>query len=187
MAKTMKVCAAVAICSTAICIALYAHTHMELFLIAAITLGTTSYHLAMRLLVGTVIHFLLHNQVNYQAKWFEVSAIEKTLYKKLRVQKWKAKMPTYDPGSFDRKRHSWDEIAQAMCQAELVHEGIIVLSFLPVLAAIPFGALWVFLITSVMAACIDMIFVIMQRYNRPRILKLMAKSGKNGPGNGGPV
>ena len=87
-------------------------------------------------------------------------------------------MPTYQPELFSPKEHTWDEIAQAMCQAELVHEIIIVLSFVPILAAIPFGALFVFVITSVLAACYDAMFVIMQRYNRPRILKLIKKTEK---------
>lgn len=179
MAKTMKACAVISFVFTAICATLYGYTYAECFLVAAITAGTTFYHFAMRLLVGTVLQQTLQNHVNYHAKWFQVSALEKTLYKKLKVRKWKGKLPTYDPKAFDRTLHSWDEIAQAMCQAELVHEGIIVLSFLPVLTAIPYGALWVFVITSVLAASIDALFVILQRYNRPRILKLIAASTKN--------
>jgi hypothetical protein len=89
-------------------------------------------------------------------------------------------MPTYDPESFDSRLRTWDEIAGAMCQAELVHEVIILLSFLPILASIPFGALPVFAITSVLAACYDGMFVIMQRYNRPRIVKLVEKAEKRG-------
>lgn len=85
-------------------------------------------------------------------------------------------MATYDPSCFDSKIHTWDEIAQAMCQAELVHELIILFSFLPIFTAIPFGALPIFVITSVLAACFDAMFVIMQRYNRPRVLKLIDKS-----------
>ena len=84
-------------------------------------------------------------------------------------------MATYDPSCFDNRIHSWDEIAQAMCQAEVVHEVNVVLSFVPILAAIPFGALWVFVITSVLAACYDGMFVVMQRYNRPRVIRLVKK------------
>ena len=64
--------------------------------------------------------------------------------------------------------HTWDEIAQAMCQAELVHETIVVLSFLPVAASVWFGAAAVFLVTSLAAAAFDLMFVMMQRYNRGR-------------------
>jgi hypothetical protein len=182
MAKTMKMCTGILIGLTVLCAVLYGYTRMELFCVSAITLGTAAYHFAMRLAFGTVMHLLLRNRVDYRAKWFQVSAAEKKLYKKLNVQKWKAKMPTYAPDTFDRKRHSWDEIAQAMCQAELVHEGIIVLSFVPVLGAISFGAVWVFVITSFLAACIDLAFVIMQRYNRPRVLKTIEKTAAGSTG-----
>lgn len=176
MAKTMKLCAAVSIGLTLLCVVLYGFTHTGFFRVLAISFGTAAYHFAMRLAVGTGIHLLLRNHVNYRARWFQVSEGEKKLYKKLNVQKWKAKMPTYDPESFDPKRHSWDALAQAMCQAELVHEAIILLSFVPVFAAIPFGAFWVFMITSLLSACIDAAFVIMQRYNRPRLLRLLSRS-----------
>ena len=54
-------------------------------------------------------------------------------------------MPTYDASAFSHREHSWDEIAQAACQSELVHETNIALSFLPVLASKWFGACYVFL------------------------------------------
>ena len=60
-----------------------------------------------------------------------------------------------------------------MCQAEIVHEIIIVLSFVPIIFSIWFGELLVFIITSVISALIDSIFVMLQRYNRSRIIKLI--------------
>jgi len=60
-----------------------------------------------------------------------------------------------------------------MCQSELVHETIVMLSFLPILASTWFGSIGVFIITSMLGAFIDMIFVIMQRYNRPRIIEIV--------------
>ena len=49
-----------------------------------------------------------------------------------------------------------------------------VLSFLPVFAGIKFGAYPVFIITSIVSAGMDLIFVIMQRYNRQRIMRILA-------------
>jgi len=88
-------------------------------------------------------------------------------------------MPAYDPELFSTQNHTWDEIVQAMCQAELVHETIVVLSFLPIMLTIWWGEFWVFLITSVFAALIDLSFVMMQRYNRPRLLRLIKRNRKN--------
>jgi hypothetical protein len=82
-------------------------------------------------------------------------------------------LPTYDPAAFDIKQHAWDEIAGAMCQAELVHETIAVFSFLPMIASKWFGATLVFALTSVVTALFDLSFAMMQRYNRPRVLKLI--------------
>lgn len=175
MAKKMKLIALLTTAVTILCAALYINTENGLLLTFAITFGTTSYHLLMRLLVGFSVNLLLKNHVDYRRKWFRVSSSEQKLYNKIKVKNWKGKMATYDPDSFDSRIHTWDEIAQATCQAELVHEVIIVLSFIPVFASACFGALSAFIITSVLAACYDAMFVIMQRYNRPRIIKIIEK------------
>ncbi len=81
-------------------------------------------------------------------------------------------MPTYNPQSFSNKKHTWNEIAQAMCQSELVHETNVIFSFVPIIATKWFGSFYVFFITSICGAIFDLIFVIMQRYNRPRVIKI---------------
>lgn len=141
----------------------------------AITFATCFYHFAMRLLVGFVLDRAMGNRADYRKKWYQLHPLEVRLYRFLRVKQWKGRMPSYDPSVFDPKLHSWEEIAQAMCQAEVVHEVIILLSFLPLLAAIPFGSFSVFLCTSLLAALYDLCFVMMQRFNRPRIIKFVKK------------
>lgn len=179
MAKTMKAIALVSALITMLCTVLYRNMKTGLFLALTVTFGTTFYHFVMRLLVGWTINLILHNHVDYRAGWFRVHSFEQKIYKALSIKKWKGKMPTYDPSFFDCRLHTWDEIAQATCQAELVHEVIILLSFVPILASIPFGAFWVFVITSILAACLDAVFVILQRYNRPRIIQLIEHAEKN--------
>ena len=175
MARVMKISAASALLLTVLCSAAYfagAHLAMPF----AITFGTCFYHFAMRLLVGHILNRKMRNRADYRKRWYQLRDFEMPLYQVLRVKKWKGKMPSYTPEVFDPTKHSWQEIAQAMCQAELVHEVIAVFSFLPLLAAIPFGAFWVFLITSVLSALFDLSFAIMQRYNRPRILRFIEKA-----------
>ena len=87
-------------------------------------------------------------------------------------------MPTYDASLFDPRVHTWEEIAQAMCQAELVHETIAVLGFVPILAGRWFGATVVFVVTSVIAAIVELGFVVMQRYNRQRVIMMLRRAGK---------
>ena len=147
----------------------------ELLLSFAITAGTTTYHFVMRLLVGYIYDWRMHNRANYERRWFQPLRLEAGLYRFLRVKAWKGRMPSYDPTLFSHELHSWHEIAQAMCQAELVHETIVLLSFLPVFAVRWFGAEAVFWCTSAAAALFDLLFVVMQRYNRPRVVRLAQK------------
>lgn len=141
----------------------------------AITFGTIAYHFLMRLIIGSVIGLIMKNKADYTRKWYQCREWEKSLYNHLNIKKWKHTMPTYEPEYFDPRKHSWDEIAQAMCQAEIVHEWIIVFSFLPILFSVWFGATVVFVLTSVFAAAFDLIFVMMQRYNRLRIVRLIER------------
>lgn len=178
MAKIMKTCALVTTLATVLCALLHSYLQMDLLLTLTLTFGTTAYHFVMRLLVGWTVDRIFRNRLPCRAGWFRVRPFEQKLYSALKLKKWKAHIPTYDPSLFDRRLHSWEEIAQASCQAELVHEGIMVLSLLPILAAIPFGEFWVFFITSLLAACLDALFVILQRYNRPRLLNLINRQAK---------
>ena len=160
--------------------ALYKVTSIDILLPLAITLGTASYHFIMRLLVGLAFNQIMRNRADYTKSWYQVSNFENRIYKELNVKKWKNRMPTYDASLFDVKVHSLQEIVQAMCQAELVHETIVVLSFVPIVAGVWFGAYPVFVITSALAAMLDLMFVMIQRYNRQRVIKLMKyKDGKS--------
>ena len=74
--------------------------------------------------------------------------------------------------------HTWEEIAGAMCQSEVVHSIIVVLCFVPILATLIWGTFWVFFITSILSAVVESLFVIMQRYNRPRVIRMIEKERK---------
>ncbi len=164
------------IISAAACAAaaiVYAVFGISLFLTLAITSGTICYHLAMRLAVGAVGSAALNGNINLGNSMFRERGFEKKLYKKLNVKSWKRKMPTYNPEDFALGTHSLKEIAETMCVSELTHWTNVILSFVPILFSGVFGAFWVFVITSSAAAVFDLCFVIMQRYNRPRIMRIM--------------
>ena len=144
----------------------------------AITCGTIFYHFAMRLAVGYTINGIFHDQMDHTKRWFRVSALEQKFYKMLRVKKWKSRVPTYNPQTFQLEHHSLTEILQATCQSEIVHETIMVLSFVPIIFSLWFGALGVFLGTSCAACLYDSMFVIIQRYNRPRLFWLVQKEAE---------
>ena len=173
MAKIVKGIAAFSLAATVILAISYKVTSSGILLPLAITSGTIAYHFVMRLMVGLAFHATMRNKADYRKRWYQVSKREMAVYEKLKVKQWKRRMPTYDPALFDPRLHTWEEIVQAMCQAELVHETIAVLSFLPILAGIWFGEYPVFIVTSVLSAACDRVFVIMQRYNRQRVTKLL--------------
>lgn len=173
MVKFLKAAPVVFLAGTIAAVVFYQRTSSEIWLTFAITFGTTTYHFIMRWVVAFIYNSIMHNKADYRKRRYRVSEAEKKFYEKLRVKKWKKFMPTYNPCLFDPKQRTWDEIAQATCQAELGHETIAVLSFVPILAGRWLGGYPAFVITSVLAAMFDMIFVIMQRFNRQRILKLI--------------
>ena len=175
MAKIMKFIAGFSCFLTLLSTLIYHKFHSGIMLTLSITFGTIAYHFCIRLLIGLIFNTVMRNRADYTKKWFQPTKAEEKLYRLLRVKKWKGKMPTYNSSFFDSDAHTLDEIAQAMCQAELVHETIIVFSFLPIIASVWAGELPVFIITSVLAALFDSLFVIMQRYNRPRIVRLIKK------------
>nr|WP_316625637.1 hypothetical protein [uncultured Ruminococcus sp.] len=118
MPKIMKTVAVAAPVLTAVFAVLYQFFPLGVYLSLAITFGTIAYHFVMRLIVGLIYHVTMRNRANYNAAYFRQRSWEKKLYQALHVKQWKGKMPTYSPENFDPTRHSWDEIAQAMCQAE---------------------------------------------------------------------
>ena len=145
------------------------------WLACTISFGTTAYHFVMRLAVGYLLPKLTNYDFDYHHFWFQPRKWEPVFYKKLQVRKWKGKIPTYAPSQFSLEHQSLYRVIQNMCGAELVHEIIMVFSFLPLLAVSVWGELPVFLITSLLAALFDSIFVIAQRYNRPRVVRIYEK------------
>lgn len=175
MAKRIIIASAVFVSLTAAFFILYFMTQNAFVLTMGIVCGTFSYHFLMRLAVGKCVDMRLHNHVDYQKRWFRLHGWEEKFYRFLRVKKWKKYIPTFAPDAFSLEKRSLEEIVEATCQAELVHEIIMLLSFVPLLFSIPFGAFFVFLGTSVGSALLDSVFVILQRYNRPRLIKLLER------------
>ena len=177
-AKTIKISTIILVVLTVFFTLIHQCSPNIVILSIAITFGTISYHFLMRLAVGYVVNGIFHNRFNYKRKWFQEKKFEKRVYEVLRVKKWKDKMPTFAPEMLDLKVHTWEEIAGALCQSEVVHSIIVVLCFVPILATLIWGTFWVFFITSILSAVVESLFVIMQRYNRPRVIRMIEKERK---------
>lgn len=169
MRRTMIAVTLVSLSGTLLFGILYCYLGAGIFLSMAVTFGTVSYHFCVRFLTAFVINSIFRNQMNFERRWFHTTRLEQSLYRRLRVKQWKDRMPTYLPGTFQINRHSIESAAKAMCQSEVIHELNAIFSFVPILFTAFFGAFWVFFLTSVSAAAFDLLFVMMQRFNRPRL------------------
>lgn len=146
----------------------------------AVSLLTLFYHIAMRLAVGETVTVIFRNKSFPQDRLgFRLYKFEDGLYRKMNVKRWKNHVITAKPEQFDLNLVSPEELLHNVMQAELVHRIIMALSFIPLLLIIPFGAAPVFIVTSAASCAADSIFVIIQRYNRPRVLRYISyKKGK---------
>lgn len=153
---------------------LYRSSRQSRMLSLAVSLLTFFYHLAMRLTVGETVTVLYRNKSFPQNRLgFRLYSFEEGLYRKLKVRKWEKHIITAKPEQFDLNLVGPEELLHNVMQAELVHRIIMVLSFAPLLLIIPFGAPWAFILTSAAASFSDGIFVIVQRYNRPKVMRYL--------------
>lgn len=153
----------------------YGNMHRtETLLWIGITAFTIMYHFWVRIIMGNVSK-LFKKHLNYKQWWFKEKGFEKGLYKFLRVKEWKGKALTYNPESFSLKEHSLEEIANTMVKSEIDHWINEVISLSTLLFIIPWGGTWAFVISAIVAMIFDSQFIIIQRYNRPRVLKLLGK------------
>ena len=135
---------------------------------------TIMYHFWVRIIMGNVSK-LFKKHINYKQWWFKERKFEKGFYKFLHVKEWKDKALTYNPESFSLKEHSLEEIVNTMAKSEVDHWINEVISLSTLLFAIPWGKFWLFLISAIVAMIFDSQFIIIQRYNRPRIVKILEK------------
>jgi len=135
---------------------------------------TIMYHFWVRIIMGNVSK-LFKKHINYKQWWFKEKSFEKSLYKFLRVKEWKGKALTYNPESFSLKEHSLEEIANTMVKSEIDHWINEVISLSTLLFIIPWGGVWAFVISAIAAMIFDSQFIVIQRYNRPRVLKILEK------------
>lgn len=157
-----------------VCFALYYGNIYKngIILWIGITAFTIMYHLWSRIIWGNITKLF---NLNYKQWFFKERNFEKKLYKLLRVKNWKGKVLTYNPELFSLKDYSLKEIANTMTKAETDHWINELISLSTLLFAIAWGHLWIFLVTAIAAMLFDSQFIVIQRYNRPRIVRILEK------------
>lgn len=130
------------------------------------------YHLWMRIIMGNVSKLFT---IRYTQWWFQETKFEKKLYKTLRVKNWKNKALTYNPELYSVKNRSLEEIANTTAKSETDHWINVGISLSTILFSLIWGAFWISLLTAILAILFDSQFIIIQRYNRPRLLRLIKR------------
>lgn len=146
----------------------------EVVLWVGVVAFTIMYHLWVRIIMGNITN-IFKDKIKYTDWWFKERKFEKKLYKLLKVKKWKGKALTYNPELFSLKEHSLEEIAHAMTKAETDHWINEIISLSTILFGIIWGHIWLFIASAIVAMIFDCQFIVIQRYNRPRILKFLEK------------
>lgn len=182
----MYVVIAVCVLITAVAFVLYygGVVRSSVLLWTGVTAFTVMYHFWMRIILGNVTKLF---RIHSGQRWFREHGFEKHLYKLLRVRKWKEKVLTYDPSAFSVKDHTLEEIANTMSKAETDHWVNELISLSTLLFAIPWGAFWIFFGTAIFAMLFDAQFIVVQRYNRPRVLKHLERKRRRAAAEGGAV
>lgn len=149
----------------------------SIILWTGITAFTIMYHFWVRIIMGNVSK-LFRKYINYKQWWFKEKKFEKNLYKFLKVKDWKGKALTYNPEQFSLKENSLEDIINTMTKSEVDHWINEIISLSTILFSIPWGEFWIFFITAIAAMIFDSQFIIIQRYNRPRVLKILERNKK---------
>ena len=133
---------------------------------------TVVYHFKGRLIMGELTKKW---NIRYDHPFFRERRFERRLYKLLRVRAWRDKVLTYDPSAFDVKTRTYSEIAYAMSKAEVDHWINELISLSTLTFGLIWGEMWIFALTCAAAMLFDAQFILVQRYNRPTVVRLIKK------------
>lgn len=128
------------------------------------------YHFWTRLIMGAVSK---HWKITYKHKFFRPLPFEKKLYKLLRVRKWRDRVLTFNPDEFLLSKRTLPEIANTMAKAEVDHWVNEIISITAIFFSLIWGMFPIFLITSIAAMLFDAQFIVVQRFNRPKVVRLI--------------
>ena len=145
-------------------------------------------HLGITLLFTELPKGLRKRIFNSKNKFFKVSKKEMRFYKKIRLPKWKDKLPQFNP-RFNKKElpetvtdEYIEEFIYVTCKAESIHYTAIVLGYLSIFLTTltPNVELWLAVHTFFGFVCLfcNLPFSMIQRYNRHRLLSFLRAKQK---------
>lgn len=155
--------------------ALFVRSHNSAMLVIGIICLNASFQLISRLLIGSICEGVFENGINSSAEWFRTTELEERFYGFMGIKHLKKNLPRFERTDFSLRTQSIQDIIDAGCEIEAEHEICIGAAFLGMLLAIPFGYVWIFALVAFGAAVYDLVFVAVQRYNRPRLETVQMK------------
>lgn len=173
---TMLIIWLVNILATCLCLYFYINVGAVYICYAAIVFGSVAAHFLIMYISAPIVFLVFQKKYKYDSFWFRQKGFEKKLYKSLRVKEWKTKLPAYNSKEYSLQCNDMETIIYNMCHAEVVHEVIMLASYLPVLFGKIFSNYWLIIALSFVFSCTHLSFVIIQRYNRPRIIRIYEKT-----------
>ncbi len=129
-------------------------------------------HFIIMFISAPIVTIAFKKNFNYNSFWFAPKKFEKGLYDFLKVKSWKTLFPSYNDNEYSPKIHSYKEIIMNMCHAETVHWVILFASYIPLIFYKIIDKHVLLIITCVFFSFCHLPFIIIQRYNRPRVIKL---------------
>lgn len=173
--QTLYIISSIALILMFAFLTLFVNTHTEAFLVIGLIAFCVCYHVVSRLVIGYICERAFSEGVNYNSERYAVAEFEENFYRKLNFRKLKKKIPSIEETDFSIKKQSIEDIIALTCEAEVRHEFCMIASFLPMLLTLLFGYIPLFLITSAAGIIWDLGFALMQRYNRPRLMRTAEK------------
>ena len=155
---------------------LFFHTQNKLAYYAALFLGYIAIHFLVMFFSAPIVQMVFQKKFDYDSFWFRPKAFEKKLYQILKVKKWKSIVPTYDKREYALKEEELEQVIHNMCHAEVTHEVIMLTGYFPVLLGQQISHWGILLMMSFLFSLVHLPFI--QRYNRPRVIRLYAKVNK---------
>ena len=149
----------------------------DVVLYTGVTAFTIVYQLGLRLLFG-VLTTSFKDKLDSKQFLFKERKFEKKLYETLKVKKWKKRALTYDPEAFNLRKNTKKQVLQTMLKSELDHWINELISLSTLAFALIWGKFGIFLVTCILAMLFDAQFILIQRFNRPRVERLIDKEIK---------
>ena len=154
----------------------YFDTDLVLWKVITVISGTLCYYVGIRWGILALVDYGPDDWFDWRRRMYTPLRFEKSLYDTLRVGDWKDYVPVLRPSLYSPNEHSWDDIILTMCQTELAHMLGAASCLIPmILGPILFKGFWAFFLTGLLAILAELCFIIVQRYNRPRVIAMLRK------------